>query len=145
MLSVFFYKINFFKKILSGIPSECQTVWTQIRHNILLDLIWVTSQLIAKVISRRHRQKRIKAAFSEENYEGYSNMNASSSITFFTYMLRHNVIPSRKELFVAFKMAPNIKKNYLYFSSYRPLYKGHSCILKLLWSKFQCTFWYMSG
>ena len=22
-----FFKINFFKKILSGIPSECQTVW----------------------------------------------------------------------------------------------------------------------
>ena len=26
-------------------------------------------------------------------------------------------------------MAPNIKKNSLYFSSYRRLYKGHSCIL----------------
>ena len=27
-------------------------------------------------------------------------------------------------------MAPNIKKHSLYFSSYRRLYKGHSCILK---------------
>ena len=62
-------------------------------------------------------------------YEGCSNMNASSFITFFTYMLRQNVIPFWKELFVAFKMAPNIKKNSLYFSSYRRLYKGHSCIL----------------
>ena len=34
-----------------------------------------------------------------------------------------------KELFVAFKMTPNIKKHSLYFSSYRRLYKGHSCIL----------------
>ena len=63
-------------------------------------------------------------------YEGCSNMNASSFITFFTYMLRQNVIPFWKELFVAFKMVPNIKKHSLYFSSYRPFYKGHPCILK---------------
>ena len=44
-------------------------------------------------------------------YEGCSNMNASSFITFFTYMLRQNVIPFWKELFVAFKMAPNLKKH----------------------------------
>ena len=62
-------------------------------------------------------------------YECCSNVNASSFITFFTYMLRQNVIPFWKELFVAFKVAPNIKKNSLYFSSYRRLYKGHSCIL----------------
>ena len=55
-------------------------------------------------------------------------MNASSFITFFTYMLRQNVVPFWKELFVAFEMAPNIKKHALYFSSYRCLYKGHSCI-----------------
>ena len=78
-------------------------------------------------------------------YEGCSNMNASSSITFFTYMLRQNAISFWKELLVAFRMAPNIKQHSLYFSSYRPLYKEHSCILKFFWSKFQCTFWYMCG
>ena len=57
-------------------------------------------------------------------------MNASSFITFLTYMLQQNVIPFWKELFVAFIMAPNIKKHTLYFSSYRPIYKGHTCILK---------------
>ena len=57
-------------------------------------------------------------------------MNASSFKTFFTHMLRQNVIPFWKKLFVAFKMAPNIKIHSLYFSSYRRLYKGHSCILK---------------
>ena len=67
---------------------------------------------------------------NEHVYEGCSNMNASSFITFFTYMLRQNVLPFRKELFVAFEMVPNIKKHSLYFSSYRPLYKGHSCILE---------------
>ena len=77
------------------------------------------------------------------SYEGCSNINASSFITFFTYTLWQNVIPFWKEIFVAFKMAPNIKKHSLYFSSYRPLYKGHSCILKFFWSNLQCTFWYI--
>ena len=63
-------------------------------------------------------------------YEGCSNMNASSFIIFFTYMLRQNVLPFLKELYVAFRMAPNIKKHLLYFSSYRPLYKSRSSILK---------------
>ena len=67
---------------------------------------------------------------SRLNYEDCSNMNASRFITFFTYMLRQNAIPVGKELFVAFKMVSKIKKHSLYFSSYRRLYKGHSCILK---------------
>ena len=37
-------------------------------------------------------------------------MNASS-----TYTLRQNVIPFWKELFVAFKMAPNLKKTLTIF------------------------------
>ena len=38
-----FFKINLSEKILSGIPSECQTVWIQIRPDILSGLIWVQS------------------------------------------------------------------------------------------------------
>ena len=34
-------KIEFFKKILSGTQSQCQTVWLQIRTDILSVLIWV--------------------------------------------------------------------------------------------------------
>ena len=49
-------------------------------------------------------------------YEGFSNMNESSFITFFTDMLRQNVIPFWKELFVAFKMAPDIIKNSHYIA-----------------------------
>ena len=71
---------------------------------------------------------------SLNTYEGCSNMNASSFITFFTYMLRQNGIPFWKELCFAFKMAPNIKKHSLYLFSYIALYKGHSCILKFFWS-----------
>ena len=71
-----------------------------------------------------------RLSFLEIVYEDCSNMNASSFITYFTYMLRQNAIPFWKELFVVFKMAPSIKKHSQYFSSYRHLYKDHSCILK---------------
>ena len=36
-----FFQNQLFRKILSGIPSECQTAWTQIRPDILSGLIWV--------------------------------------------------------------------------------------------------------
>ena len=36
-----FFKINFFGKIHSGTPSECQTVWIQIRTDTVSALIWV--------------------------------------------------------------------------------------------------------
>ena len=72
----------------------------------------------------------------DSNYEGCSNMNASSFITFFTYILQQNVIPLWKQLFVVFKMTPNIEKHSLYFSSYRRLYKGHSCILTFFLKQF---------
>ena len=43
----FFFLINFFKIInLSGIPSECQTVWILIRHDVSSGLIWV--QIVCK-------------------------------------------------------------------------------------------------
>ena len=43
-LRIFFFLIYFFqkkKRNLSGIPSECQTVWIQIRPDVLSGLIWV--------------------------------------------------------------------------------------------------------
>ena len=38
-----FFKNQLFRKILSGIESECQTVWIQIRPDVSLGLIWVQS------------------------------------------------------------------------------------------------------
>ena len=35
------FQHQFFRKILSWIPSECQTVWIQIRPDIMSGLIWV--------------------------------------------------------------------------------------------------------
>ena len=36
-----YFQNQLFRKIVSGIPSACQTVWIQIRPNILSGLIWV--------------------------------------------------------------------------------------------------------
>ena len=62
-------------------------------------------------------------------YEGCSNMNASSFITFFTYMIRQNGKRFYKELCVTFKLAPDLKKNTVYLSSYSPSNEGHVSIL----------------
>ena len=62
-------------------------------------------------------------------YEGCSNMNASSFITFFTYMLQQNGNCFYKGLYVTFTLAPDLKKNTVYFSSYSHLNEGHVSIL----------------
>ena len=51
-------------------------------------------------------------------------MNASGFITFFTYMLRQNGKRFYKGLYVTFKLAPDLKKNTAYLSSYIPLNKA---------------------
>ena len=61
-------------------------------------------------------------------YEGCSDMNASSTITFFTYMLQQNGKRFYKGLHVTSKLAPDLKKNTVYFSSYSPSNEGHSML-----------------
>ena len=56
-------------------------------------------------------------------------MNASSFMTFDTYMLRPNGIRFYEGLYVTFKLAPDLKKNTVYLSSYSPLNEGHFSIL----------------
>ena len=56
-------------------------------------------------------------------------MNASSFITFFTYMLLQNGKRFYKGLYVNFILAPDLKKNTVYLSSYSPLYEGYVSIL----------------
>ena len=56
-------------------------------------------------------------------------MNASSFITFFTYMLLQNGKRFYKGPNVTFKLAPDLKKNKVYLSSYSPLNEGHVSIL----------------
>ena len=56
-------------------------------------------------------------------------MNASSFITFFTCMLQQKGKCFYKGLYVTFKLAPYLKKNTVYLSSYSPLNEGHVRIL----------------
>ena len=56
-------------------------------------------------------------------------MNASSFITFFTYMLQQNGKRFYKGLYVTLKLAQDLKKNTVYLSNYSRLNEGHACIL----------------
>ena len=58
-------------------------------------------------------------------------MNASSFITYSTYMLRQNVMRFLKghKYYITFKLTPDPKKNTVYLSSYSPLNKGYPSIL----------------
>ena len=62
---------------------------------------------------------------SVTDYKGCSNMNASSFITFFTYMLQQKGKRFYKGLYVPFKLAQDLKNNTVYVSSYSPLNEGH--------------------
>ena len=55
-------------------------------------------------------------------------MNASSFITFSTYMLRQNGIRFYKGQHITFELAPDLKKNTVFLSSYNPLNKGYPSI-----------------
>ena len=76
-----------------------------------------------------NRDHRAPFPISWPIYEGCSNMNASSFITFFTYMLRQNGKRFYKGLYVTFSLAPDLKKNTVFLSSYSPLNEGHVSIL----------------
>ena len=56
-------------------------------------------------------------------------MNASSFITFFTYMLRQIGKRLYEGIYVTFKLAQNLTKKTVYLSSYSPLNEGHVSIL----------------
>ena len=62
-------------------------------------------------------------------YEGCSNMNASSFITYVSYLLPQNGIHFYKGLYVAFNLAPDLKKNTVYLLIYCPLNEGHVNLL----------------
>ena len=57
---IFFFLNQLFQKFLTGTLSECQTVWIQIRTDLLSDLIWVQTvckgyQQTIKVAARKER------------------------------------------------------------------------------------------
>ena len=48
-------------------------------------------------------------------------MNTSSFMVFFTYMLRQNGKRFYKEIYVTFKLEPDLKKTTVYLSIYSPM------------------------
>ena len=66
---------------------------------------------------------------SELNYEGCSNMNASSFITFFKYMLRQNGKRFYKGLYATFKLVPDLKRNTVCLSSCSLSNEGYVSLL----------------
>ena len=73
----FFSKLTFLK-IISGIPSECQTDWIQIRLDMLLGLIWVqsvckgyqqTTLAVILVIRARIHKMLVSIANREDAYQ----------------------------------------------------------------------------
>ena len=114
---------------------SCETQLIQFVHDTISNL--------DEAVNRGHKQtdliiKDFASAFDKVphrrllhklDYEGCSNMNASGFITFFTYMLRQNGKHFYKGLYVTFKLAPDLKTNTAYLSSYSPWNKGHVSIL----------------
>ena len=86
---------------------------------------WITRSKIDRVIFSLFFKNDRK----NKEYEGCSNMNASSFITFVKCMLRQNGICFYKGLYVPFKLAPDLMKNTVYLSSYSPLNEGHFSII----------------
>ena len=80
--TLIFFQVNFSEKYLSEkylsvIPSERQTVWIQIRPDGTLFLIWV--QTVAKVISRRNWQHRVKGGYfmiTDKKFNGRPRVHA---------------------------------------------------------------------
>ena len=99
--------------------------------------IWATGGLYSSMITMftfeylRFYDKENGHQQDSSWYEGCSNMNASSFITFVTYMLPQNGICFYKGLYVTFKLAPDLKKNTVYLLSYIPLNEGHLSILSI--------------
>ena len=65
-----FFQMHFFRKIIYGIPSGCQTLWIQIRTDRM-------SKLFAKVVSTQQPTKvaaskeRVDASIAKEKFFKY--------------------------------------------------------------------------
>ena len=88
----------------------------------LLTLYFTLSQIFQV---EKHRLTYIQRL----NYEGCSNMKASSFITFVTYMLRQNGLRFYKGLYVILQLAPDLKKNTVYLLNYNCFNEGNFIIL----------------
>ena len=79
-----FFRNQLFCKILSGIPSECPTVWILIRHDILSGLIW--TQTVCKGYQQTElSRQRLNPLFKNGIYQvGQSQLSLDGPL----YILR---------------------------------------------------------
>ena len=92
----FFFQNYFFQKILSGILSECQTVWIQIRADILSALIWV--QTVCKGY-----QQTTKVATSEERVNPLYKLLNYNSVRYYSVNIKSFCVVSRRFSLFHFK------------------------------------------
>ena len=59
-----FFQKQRIRKFLSGIPSECQTVWVQIRPDVLSGLFWV------QTVCKDYQQTMLVVAILLHRYKG---------------------------------------------------------------------------
>ena len=74
-----FFKLKFLKINHSGPPSECQTVWIQIKTDILLVFIWVQNvckRLLANNKIKHWHAKSYKKYFSVQYIVSYRGIHA---------------------------------------------------------------------
>ena len=93
-----FFKINFFKKILSGTLSEYQTIWTQIRTDILSVLIW--DQTVCKGLVHRKGKKDSARKERVKFFEYFENLQY---LCVFTYLYIIKVIGRQQKTALAKK------------------------------------------
>ena len=76
-LLIFFQK-QLFRKIHSGIPTECQTIWIQIMPNILSCLIWV------RTVCKGYQQTALVGKFTlcpPGNFASFADFFSSSTFS----------------------------------------------------------------
>ena len=88
-----------------------------VNKSLLVTLLIQSSWLPLKLSDQDPDCFQLELILKTHAYEGCSNMNASSFITFLTHILRQNGICYYKGLYVTFKLAPDLKKNTVSLSS----------------------------
>ena len=97
----FFFQNQLFWKRFSGIPSECQTVWIQIRPDILSGLIWFQT-ICPKVISRSDgasRQRVSFACFFSSDSWFFFKMNFLKKIFEYTFRVSNSLDTDQAQTF----------------------------------------------
>ena len=93
-----FFQNQLFRKIISGIPSECKTVWIQIRSDKMSGLIWF--QTVSKKLSAddtsKQRVKYIRLFFIPLCFDFINEPKQRSKppqpsrYCFYIYLVRHS-------------------------------------------------------